>query len=43
MLKDLKLLSLIPKQGIKPLTLLLLIMAAELLVLGWLTWLIFHN
>ena len=43
MLNGLKILGIIPKQGISTRALLLLIIAAELLTLGWLTWLIFHK
>lgn len=43
MLKGLKIMGIIPKKEIKPKVFLLLIIASELLALGWLTWLIFHK
>ncbi len=43
MLNGLKLLGIIPRKGISLQTILLLIIATELLALGWLTWLIFHK
>ncbi|HTB31969.1 MAG TPA: hypothetical protein VK808_08095 [Bacteroidia bacterium] len=43
MLKKLKITGLIPKRPVNTRVLLLLIIMAEVLVLGWLTWLIFQN
>jgi hypothetical protein len=43
MLKGLKILGILPNRGLRKSTLLVLVILAELLVLGWLTWLIFHN
>lgn len=43
MLNGLKIIKLIPRKGIKPVVLLLIIILAELLLLAGLTWLIFKN
>jgi hypothetical protein len=43
MLKGLKIIGIIPKKGMHPTAILLLIVAAEILVLAWITWLIFRN
>ena len=43
MLNGLKLLGIVPRRGINQRLLLLLIVAIELITLGWLTWLIFHK
>ena len=43
MLKGLKVLGIITKKETNPSVILLFIIAAELLALGWLTWLVFHK
>jgi hypothetical protein len=43
MLKGLKIIGILPKKEIRPIVLLLLIAATELLALGWLTFLIFRK
>ncbi len=43
MLKGLKIPGIIPKKGIRPIVLLLLIAATELLALAWLTLIIFRK
>jgi hypothetical protein len=43
MLKGLKILGLIPRKGLHPIYLFLLIAGVELLVLAWITWVIFHT
>lgn len=43
MLKQFKIMGLIPKKGIHPVYIFLLIAGAEILVLAWITWVIFHT